>query len=762
MKLNQPYSIHLLRTAIAVLCAFIVAIVSVRSLQAEIILEKVIHSLDRPLGPTIELDSFPFSLPAIDDSGAVSVKARLKTGVGGVSSSNNQTLLRIPNVGGTQLFDRTGQNSGAGVPHSLDRFDVLSQSRGAVSGAMIISSLAKDAVWALPGNMNGEPKVLLAYKDGPAPVVGTSSAIWSNVNLLGQSRSIDASVLMSGGLVNIGRPSGLFRAAPDGSPIQQIQAWGDNAPGGGQFGKVDAFNTNLLGTVWNNNTQTAFAAYLHGVGVTATNEIGIWAETGSGLVLVARGGMAAPGSGGTFVSPGQNGPGDINNNGQVAFYSQLSGAVGTSSGIWHSAIGSPASLSLFVKSGAAAPGTSSGVTFSAFSSTSIQITDSQQIGFFGLVSGPEVTSQNDTGIWFGSAGNIRLLARENAPAAGYTIADDIRYGTLPSVYVTNANGQAVIKAELRGATVTTANDNGIFALDPLGQTIKVLREGDVMDRGDGVMRTVSAIDFPTANTGDLSAFYRSFNNNSQLALSVLFSNGETGIYRADLSKSVVNGVINVPIGETVMATGIVIPTGQSLISTGTINSQLIVDGEYKVNGASYGDIRVDNGLLSGTGDIFGNVEFSTDGQHTPGNSPGTQTIVGNVSYDVGSQIFFELNGTDFSVDTGVNDLIIIDGDLNLEGTLNVSETIANSFLSAQPGDSWRLIEYTGGLNLGAFAWGNLPTLNDPNYGYMLNSSIPGELNLQIVAIPEPSTLVLGTLAGLGLGALSLRRRRIRS
>ncbi len=50
---------------------------------------------------------------------------------------------------------------------------------------------------------------------------------------------------------------------------------------------------------------------------------------------------------------------------------------------------------------------------------------------------------------------------------------------------------------------------------------------------------------------------------------------------------------------------------------------------------------------------------------------------------------------------------------------------------------------------------------DDDLGYFLASygSTPGLSGGGIQAIPEQSTLVLGTLAGLGLGALSLRRRR---
>jgi fibronectin-binding autotransporter adhesin len=50
---------------------------------------------------------------------------------------------------------------------------------------------------------------------------------------------------------------------------------------------------------------------------------------------------------------------------------------------------------------------------------------------------------------------------------------------------------------------------------------------------------------------------------------------------------------------------------------------------------------------------------------------------------------------------------------------------------------------------------------DDDLGFFLAAygSTPGLAGGSIQAIPEPSTLVLGTLAGLGLGALSLRRRR---
>jgi fibronectin-binding autotransporter adhesin len=157
-------------------------------------------------------------------------------------------------------------------------------------------------------------------------------------------------------------------------------------------------------------------------------------------------------------------------------------------------------------------------------------------------------------------------------------------------------------------------------------------------------------------------------------------------------------------------------------------------------------------VLGGSGTVVGNV--TALGTIAPGSSPGTLTFANDLSLGGGSILSYELSGTDMTVGSGINDLITLSGDLTLAGTINVTETVANSFLAADVGDSWRLFNFDGTLS-GGLSLGTMPTLSSGN-SFQIDTSTPNQVNLVIV--PEPGTIVT-VMVGLGiLGMVAARRR----
>jgi fibronectin-binding autotransporter adhesin len=173
-----------------------------------------------------------------------------------------------------------------------------------------------------------------------------------------------------------------------------------------------------------------------------------------------------------------------------------------------------------------------------------------------------------------------------------------------------------------------------------------------------------------------------------------------------------------------------------------------------------GTVIVSGGVLGGTGTILGPVTLLS-GSIAPGASAGTLTISNNLVLNPASTLAFELTGSDHgsTVGGGVNDLIDGITNLTLDGTLNVSAL--DSFASAIAGNKWRLLNYSGTLTNNSLDLGSMPTLG-ANFAFALDTSTPGQVNLNIVsAVPEAPALLFGTLI---CGVVGLVRfgRRLRS
>jgi len=156
--------------------------------------------------------------------------------------------------------------------------------------------------------------------------------------------------------------------------------------------------------------------------------------------------------------------------------------------------------------------------------------------------------------------------------------------------------------------------------------------------------------------------------------------------------------------------------------------------------------------LKGTGTVIGNV--AANGTVAPGASAGTLTFQNDLNLAGSAVLSFELKGNDTTIGSGVNDLISVGGNLTLDGTLNVAEIGAGSFLTASVGDTWRLINYSGTLTDNGLTLGSMPSLQS-GYYFVVDTATAGQVNLRVV--PEPSAAVLGLIGGLGL-LLAVRRR----
>ncbi len=179
--------------------------------------------------------------------------------------------------------------------------------------------------------------------------------------------------------------------------------------------------------------------------------------------------------------------------------------------------------------------------------------------------------------------------------------------------------------------------------------------------------------------------------------------------------------------------GAITGSGGSLIKQGTGTLTLtgastytgpttVDDGTLRVNGSLGGTaVAVNTGAtLGGTGTIAGDVTIAGGGRLAPGASAGTLTV-GSLTLSGTSQLDFEL-GQAGVVGGGVNDLIVVTGDLTLDGVLNVSDIGGFG-----PG-IYRLFDYGGALTDNGLAFGALPVGSDAD-DFFVQTRIAGQVNL---------------------------------
>jgi hypothetical protein len=287
--------------------------------------------------------------------------------------------------------------------------------------------------------------------------------------------------------------------------------------------------------------RTAFYAYIEGSGVTTNNDRGIWSGDPGNLSLVARAGNQAPGapSGANFYF--FNDP-VLNSAGQTAFWANLIGNVVdwlSDEGIWLATSGS---LSSVARSGSHAPGTADGVNFYRFDYFSLVLNASGRTAFKAELIGAGVNGNNDQGIWSEGAGTLALIARQGSQAAGIATSG-VNYNIFYSE-VLNSAGQLAFSGTLKGSSVNTSNDIGIWATDVNGVLQLIAREGDMLEVAPSQFRTINGLEFSVGSSGNGDGRPSGFNDVGQVAFSATFTDGTSGVFVSNLVATIVPGDFN--------------------------------------------------------------------------------------------------------------------------------------------------------------------------------------------------------------------------
>ncbi|MFZ3377986.1 MAG: PEP-CTERM sorting domain-containing protein, partial [Chthoniobacterales bacterium] len=181
-------------------------------------------------------------------------------------------------------------------------------------------------------------------------------------------------------------------------------------------------------------------------------------------------------------------------------------------------------------------------------------------------------------------------------------------------------------------------------------------------------------------------------------------------------------------------------TGATTVNAGT----LLINGN---NSAATGAVSVNNigTTLGGSGTIGGTVAVGSGAKLLGGTgsiASGTLTLANNLTLNSGSIIELALGAS------GVHSTLARTG-----GTWSFNATQAFTFidLGAQPGTYTNIITGLGSNPGSESGW----TITDTGWigNFTYNA---GNINLSVVAVPEPSTWIAGALA---LGAVGWAQRR---
>ena len=359
---------------------------------------------------------------------------------------------------------------------------------------------------------------LVAREGDPVPGAGVSLGLLFPSELsLNDQGEIAFGGLLSGTGVTFENSTAIFRES-DGM-LSLVAREGDAAPGTGDgviFGGV------LSGPELNDQGDIVFGANLTGAGVRTINDGAIFSDVGGALSLVAREGDAAPGAGEGVLFSSLFGP-QLNDQGEIAFEGLLTGTgvTGANDLAIFSDVGG--ALVLVAREGDAAPGAGAGVSFGRFFDP--ELNDQGEIAFRTNLTGTGVTFANDGAIFSDVGGTLSLVAREGdaAPGAGEGVLFSSLFG-----HQLNDQGEIAFGGLLTGTGVTVDNNIAIFG-ESDGMLSLLVREGDIIDLGDGDLATIISLSFVGFNDLGQIAFFADLSDGS---INDLFLGSPDGIVLA--------------------------------------------------------------------------------------------------------------------------------------------------------------------------------------------------------------------------------------
>lgn len=309
---------------------------------------------------------------------------------------------------------------------------------------------------------------------------------------------------------------------------------GDAAPG---MESINGTFTNFLTTTATSAPPVNASGEIIFAGTASTDEgdrIGVWAGTVGNLEAVAIPGQEAPGiPDNTFASPAASffNPGmvSINNNGTLVF-AQLVEGTGTGSGnnvALYTRLDDQ--LTLLARRGDAIPGAGADdVRFQTFNRPLVN--DNDIFVFHSSLSGGDVTSSNNQGIFSGPLGDLQLIARKGDQAPG--LSEGILFDDFHIHLAFNNLGEIAFLADLQQNEEPAGH--GLFAwAAQIGELAVIAHTGQEIEVAPGDFRTIAELDM-LFGSGGSDGFARSLNDSGQLVYWTRFTDDSEALFTAQI------------------------------------------------------------------------------------------------------------------------------------------------------------------------------------------------------------------------------------